>query len=508
MIYLSKSKYCQGKQCAKILWMNQNKKDLFDSSVLNEARLETGNQVGDLAMGYYGDFVEVKFGERRSDMLADTKKYLDAGDKVIAEASFAFGENFCSVDILRVNDDGSFDVVEVKSSTSKNAEDDSDEKNVKEVYLDDMAYQYYVLTACGYRVNSMSLMQLNRSYVRHGELDIHKLFVVEDYTEAVRSRQADVPETLARITAVAEQEAEPPSDDYIGNRCNKPYECGYKAFCWRNMPENNVFDIGFRVRGTKKEELFRAGILTMEDVLNADGCGLSDKPLRQITTKVLGLPPFVDRDGIKEFLDSLWYPLYYFDFETWPQAIPLFDDVWPYEQIPTQYSLHIQNEPGGPLIHKEFLGKEGEDPRRAIAERICEDIPAAGCMIAYYAAFEKTRIKELAGLFPDLSAHLMAIYENTRDLIDPFAKGHYYCEAMGGRTSIKVVLPAFFPDDPELDYHALDLIHNGTEAADAFATLHEQSPEDIEKIRAALLKYCELDTLAMVRILDKLRTLI
>jgi hypothetical protein len=181
--------------------------------------------------------------------------------------------------------------------------------------------------------------------------------------------------------------------------------------------------------------------------------------------------------------------------------------VWPYEQIPTQYSLHIQNEPGGALIHKEFLGKEGEDPRRAIAERICEDIPVDGCMIAYYATFEKTRLKELAGMFPDLSDHLMAIYENTRDLIVPFNAGHYYCEAMGGRTSIKVVLPAMFPDDPELDYHALDLVHDGMEAANAFATLHEQTPEDIAKIRAALLKYCRLDTLAMVKILERLQQL-
>jgi hypothetical protein len=111
-------------------------------------------------------------------------------------------------------------------------------------------------------------------------------------------------------------------------------------------------------------------------------------------------------------------------------------------------------------------------------------------------------------MFPDLSEHLLAIVENTRDLIKPFNDGHYYCEAMGGRTSIKVVLPAFFPDDPELDYHALDLVHDGMEAMNAFATLHEQPPEDIAKIREALLKYCELDTLAMVKILEKLQQIV
>jgi hypothetical protein len=490
-----------------MLWMDQNKRDLFDRSVLSEARLEIGNEVGDLAMGYYGDFAEVKFGEYRSDMLADTQKYLEAGEKVIAEASFVFDGNFCSVDILRINDDGSFDAVEVKSSTSKNVDEDSEEKKVKEIYLDDMAYQYYVLTKCGYRVNSMSLMQLNKEYTRQGELDIHGLFVVEDCTDVIQSMQGEIPSILAGMAAVAEQAAEPDSDDYIGNRCNKPYVCGYKAHCWRDMPENNVFDIGFRLRESKKEEMFHDGLLTMEDVMKA-GRLTNDKQIRQVNTKVMGLPPYINKEGIKEFLDTLWYPLYYFDFETWQQAIPLFDGVWPYEQVPTQYSLHIQHEPGGELIHKEFLGKEGEDPRRAIAEQICKDIPKDGCVIAYYATFEKTRLKELAGLFPDLSDHLNAIIANTRDLIVPFNAGHYYCEAMGGRTSIKVVLPAFFPDDPELDYHALDLVHDGGEAMNAFATLHEQAPEDIKRIRAALLKYCELDTLAMVKILEKLYELI
>jgi hypothetical protein len=487
-----------------MLWMDRNKKDLFDRSVLSGARLEVGNEVGDLAMGYFGDFVEVKFGKHRSDMVTVTHKYLDDGEKVIAEASFVFDGNFCSVDILRVNDDGSFDVVEVKSSTSKNADEEtSEEKKVKAVYLDDMAYQYYVLTNCGYKVNTISLMQLNKEYIRHGELDIHELFVVEDYTDIVKSMQSEIPTTLASITAVAEQKSEPLSDDYIGNRCNKPYECGYKAYCWHDMPENNVFDIGCGLWGSKKDKYYHDGLLTMEDALNA-GVIKSERQIRQIETKLNGLPPHIDKEGIREFLDTLWYPLYYFDFETWQQAIPLFDGVWPYEQIPTQYSLHIQNEPGGELIHKEFLGKEGEDPRRTIAERICEDIPKDGCMIAYWATFEITRLRELAEMFPDLSDHLLAIVENTWDLIVPFNSGHYYCEAMGGRTSIKVVLPAFFPDDPELDYHALDLVHDGMEAANAFATLHEQTPEDIARIRVALLKYCELDTLAMVKILEKL----
>jgi hypothetical protein len=103
-----------------------------------------------------------------------------------------------------------------------------------------------------------------------------------------------------------------------------------------------------------------------------------------------------------------------------------------------------------------------------------------------------------------LSAHLLNIRDNVKDLADPFSKGYYYCREMGGSYSIKVVLPALCGGDPELDYHALDLIHNGSEAMNAFLDLHKRPPEEIAKVRAALLAYCRLDTLAMVKVLEKL----
>ncbi|MCL2142183.1 MAG: DUF2779 domain-containing protein, partial [Methanimicrococcus sp.] len=160
--------------------------------------------------------------------------------------------------------------------------------------------------------------------------------------------------------------------------------------------------------------------------------------------------------------------------------------------------------PRGTERHKEFLAKEGIDPRRPLADHLCADIPKNACVIAYNMAFEKGRIKELAALFPDLSDHLMSIHDNMIDLIIPFQSGAYYCKEMGGSYSIKSVLPALCPNDPKLDYNALNLIHNGSDAMNAYAALVNKSPEEIAKIRAALLAYCRLDTLAMVKILEKL----
>jgi len=159
---------------------------------------------------------------------------------------------------------------------------------------------------------------------------------------------------------------------------------------------------------------------------------------------------------------------------------------------------------GGALLHREFLAEEGKDPRRELAQRLCADIPKNVCVLAYNMGFEKGRIKELAKLFDDLSAHLMKIHDNIKDLMQPFQKRAYYCREMGGSYSIKQVLPALCPDEAELDYHALDLIHNGEDAMTAYTELPGKSPEERRRIRAALLAYCRLDTLAMVKILERL----
>ena len=192
------------------------------------------------------------------------------------------------------------------------------------------------------------------------------------------------------------------------------------------------------------------------------------------------------------------------DFEAFEQVIPEFDGVKPRMHIPFQYSLHIEHEDGR-LEHREFLAKEGTDPRRPIAERLCRDIPADVCVLAYSKAFEAKILKQLAGEFPDLAGHLNAIAANLQDLEVPFKKRAYYSKAMEGRSSIKKVLPALYPEDPALDYHSLEGVHKGDEASEAFATLADHTPEEIAVIREQLLKYCGLDTYAMVKVLEKLR---
>jgi hypothetical protein len=207
---------------------------------------------------------------------------------------------------------------------------------------------------------------------------------------------------------------------------------------------------------------------------------------------------------LHEFLNTLSYPIYHLDFETMQLVVPPYDGTRPYQQIPFQYSLHIEHA-DGTLEHREFLGNSVDDPRRALAEQLCRDIPADACVTAYNKKFECGRLSELADTFPDLSAHLLSISNHIIDLLSPFQKGYCYYPAMGGGFSIKAVLPALFPSDPDLDYHNLEDVHNGTEASAAFEKMGDMAPEERERYRANLLKYCGLDTLAMVKVWEKLR---
>jgi len=480
---LSKTKFCIGVQCPKILWLDANARDKFDESVIDKSRIETGLDVGDLARKYFADVSTIPSYLGMSGMLRKTRRLLESETSVIAEAAFRHGGNYCIVDILRKLDDG-YEIVEVKSSTE-----------IKPHYLHDMAYQAFVLKSCSIPVKKVSLMLVNNQYVRQGELDLQQMFVIHDCTARVMKLQSEIPAMIAEIERVFVQESEPQCD--IGGHCDSPHQCGYKAHCFRGLPKNNVFDIGFSMRAKIKESAYKSGIVSFDNVLNS-GIPLTTKQRRQITATLNDSPPHINKTAIREFLDTVKYPLYHLDFETMQSAIPLWDNARPYEQIPTQYSIHIQDKPFAEPTHREFLAEHGSDPRRALAERLCADIPPNSCVIAYNSSFEKMIIRGLAELFPDLSAHLLSF--DIIDLAEPFKSGAYYHREMGGSYSIKKVLPALCPPSeyPELDYKSL-VIQNGSMAMNAFAENGDKSA-----VRTALLEYCRLDTFAMVRILGKL----
>lgn len=482
---ISKSLYCNYVQCKKMIWLNKYKKEEYVETK-NDSVMENGNEVGDLARSYFGNYSLVKYNDVLIKMIMETKEYLKQKKNIICEASFKFDNLFSSIDILKVDEDG-VSIYEVKSSTL-----------VKDIYKDDASFQAYILRKLGYNVKSVNIMYLNSDYVLKDKLDLSKLFNIEDITKLSIKKEKEIEENVKEINKILDSEEE--VDEDIDVHCFKPYDCPFFKYCSRHLKENNVFEVrGLNIN--KKIELYKKGVIDFKDLLNEK---LNKNYLEQIDFRINNREPKINKEKIKEFLDTLKLPIYFLDFETYQDAIPKYEGQRVYGKVPFQYSLHYYDKDNN-LKHKEFLSKEDIDPRRSLAEQLVKDIPKDVCVLAYNMSFEKTVIKNLAELYNDLRDDLLKINENIKDLMIPFKNRDYYVKEMDGSYSIKYVLPALFKDDPSLNYHNLDLVHNGSEAMDTFKKLGSYSKEEREKVRESLLKYCELDTYAMVKIYEKLK---
>lgn len=499
--YLSKSKYTAFRQCQKNLWMKAYKpeEEVIDPSL--QSRFESGNEVGDLAMGLFGPFEEVTSLDAEGkldlgEMLRKTEDCLARGVENICEASFSWDGNYCAVDILH-RQGGGYAIYEVKSSSNSLVEPISDDE--LRHYAWDIAYQKYVLIQCGVNVTGVYLVQLNKDYVRGKDLDIQMLFLKTEMTRIVDEEYPNVPANIARARKVLECHQEPAKP--ISMACRKPYPCAFWQYCSKHIPKPSVFDL-YRMSFEKALKYYNNSIVTFEDV---QSCKLTARQQVQVVSHLTGKGT-VDKKSIRDFLDqNIRYPLYFLDFETMQDVIPQYEGTKPYQQIPFQYSLHWIEKPGGELKHTAFLAESGKDPRWALAEQLCHDIPLNACITAYNKGFECGRINELAEAFPALRYHLLNIRDNIVDFLDPFRAGYYYLPEMEGSFSIKKVLPALFPSDPQLDYSNLTgSVHNGGEAMTIFPKIKDMAPADKQKARQSLLDYCHLDTLAMVKIWQKL----
>lgn len=494
-IFLTKSKYCKGVQCPKILWMDKFN-PIISEDKNDGSALEEGRRVGELAKGLFGDYVDVPYNENITVRAENTEKLLQSSLNVITEASFIYDNNFCSVDILK-NDSEGVEIYEVKSTSNIEKRYD--------IYLQDVAYQYFVLSNLGLNVKRACLVYLNKEYRRHGELDVIQLFKIKDVTDEILAKQDEVSDKIAMINGFMEscgKGNEPEMD--IGSYCFSPYNCVFWEYCTRDLPKPNVFDLVGGMRTSTKFKKYHNGIISFED-LQKDNLG--EKYLEQIDFELNDREPKIEKETIKEFLSTLKYPLYFIDYESFSCAIPEYEGTGPYQQIPFQYSLHIIQEEGASVEHKEFLSEIDDDNLiRTFAESMVNALPEDGSVIVYNRTFEESHVnKKLAEMYPDLKDEIERINGNIVDIKVPFSKRNYYVKEMKGSASLKFVLPALYPDDEELDYGELPGVHKGDEASRAFLSLKHETPERQEEIRHGLLEYCKLDTYAMVKIWERFR---
>lgn len=483
--YLSKSLYIKGLQCHKALWLHKNRPELKTKpSVTQLVAFESGTEVGILAQKLFTGGLLVPYdGMSHAEQLTMTKDALDRGEKTIYEATFSFDNVFVKVDILHQGESG-WEIYEVKSSTE-----------CKDVYLNDIAVQQYVVSGSGLPVAGTYLIHINNRYKRNGDIDVEKLFTILDVTEKTMARQSSVPN---KLTAMRKALGENMPTIDIGKHCEAPYACDFKAHCWSHIPAESVFSL--RDHGKPDPyKLYQQGIINLRDI-----------PLETLKWRQrLQIDGFhnqnnvVNTAAIRKFIDALWYPLCFLDFETtYMTPVPLFEGTRPFQQVPFQYSLHIIDKPNSALHHYDFLAPTGENPQIQFLQSLLAVIPEEACVLTWNQSFEKGRLEELAEYSPDHRQVIDTITRNIRDLMAPFKRKDIYHWQFAGSYSIKAVLPALVP---ELNYKEL-AVSNGEMAANTWLQLHHECNEvQIMKSRQQLLEYCHLDTLAMVRILEKMR---
>lgn len=487
---LSKSTFLKGCQCPKALWLYKNQPELrAEISSQQQAIFSQGTSVGELAQRLFpgGKSAQPATPFEYQKSVAYTQQLIEQGEKIIYEACFQFEGVLCAIDIL-VKEKNKWIAFEAKSSTE-----------VKDIYLLDCGLQYYIISNSGIKLDDISVIHINNQYVRGGELDLKQLFTIKSVKNEVLELRDFVKQKIDELKSVASAKKCPVVD--IGPHCSDPYECDFINHCWNKIPDVSVFNL-VRLSTKKKFELHKEGIVEFKDIPKT--YPLSEGQQMQVES-YLEKKSFIDKDAIKDFISELTYPIHYLDFETFQTAVPLFDGSRPYQQIPFQYSLHYKSDKNSGVLHSEFLAEaNNDDPRITLIETLLEATSSPGKILTYNQSFEITRLREMANTFPKYKNEIEERISRVADLMLPFQQRWYYIPAMNGSYSIKSVLPALIP---ELSYKDLEIGDGGT-ASVAFTSLYQNpNPEEIKKIRSALLEYCKMDTYAMVRLLEHLENL-
>ena len=484
---LSKSKYLAGLQCAKLLWYHYNAKEKIPApDEATEAIFEQGHLVGELAKSLFPGGMEVAKGT--VDFARVLPESLDAVKlrKPLFEAAFRYKNAFARADILNPVARDEWDIIEVKSSTS-----------VKDINLHDLALQRYTYEGAGLKIRHCRLLYIDNEYVKRGPIDPEKLFAREDVSRRVAELLPGVEGNLTKMVEVILLKKHP--DIKIGPHCSDPYDCPLHGLCWDFLPEDNVFTL-YRL-GQKGFDLLKMGIETIVEI--PDDYRLSDAQGIQMESLKSGRP-FIDKSALRRFLTSLSYPLCFLDFETFATAIPLFDDVHPYQQIPFQYSLHIIPSEGARPEHHAYLADGNDDPRIEILRQLETLLGDRGSIMAYHAGFEKGVLQKSTEAYGRYVPWYEKIEPRVVDLLQPFRSFHYYHPEQKGSASIKSVLPALTGKG----YEDLEIADGGAAAREYLrVTFGTVSGSEKQEVRRQLLDYCGLDTLGMTSIVAALRKL-
>lgn len=499
---ISKSNYIEFLVHPAYLWLkkfDKNKlppideatQDIFDAGNLFESYVEK----------LFPDAVKIGFDRNDFDtynsMPRRTQEAVDSGIDVILQGRLEANNTTCIFDVLKRVDENTFDLIEIKSSSSAKPE-----------HSYDLAFQKEVLEGAGLKIRNTSVIHYNSDYVRQGEIDVEELAIETDITEDVNSLQEVTREQIKSAFHVLDL---PKCPDLSPRYINELQVVGTK---WKDYWMDVFFYINKEISDSSIYKLCRLDpdlIGTLEDMgveeikdIPEDIGNLHPKQLTQIQTTKTG-ERIIDKEKIKEFIEGFEYPLYFFDYETLASVIPMFDGMKPYQGYPFQYSLHILDSPEAELRHEEYLHAENSNPMPQLIEKMKKDFGDRGTILTWNMSYEKKCNERMAEIYPEHSDFLLGLNERVDDLMIPFFQQWIIDKDFFGSASVKYVLPVMVP---ELSYKDLT-VSDGMKARRTWTQtiLENKNTWNKDEILKNLGDYCTLDTYAMVRILEELKNL-
>jgi predicted RecB family nuclease len=480
---LSKSRFAAGVQCHKLLWWKVHEPgavELQPDKVLQD-RFDQGTQVGVLARGRFPSGVLIDFPHNAVEQrLQRTRQALAAHVPVIFEASFVADNTYVAVDILERLDKG-FRLIEVKSSSSQ-----------KDEHIPDAAVQVHVAQQSGIDVRVVEIMHLNKEF-RHP--DLGDLFENADVTTPVDDMLPGIP---AEIEAQLEVLRGPLPLVAIGVHCFEPRECPFRERCWPQSPDHiiKLYNVGPK----KACDYMLTGVHSIADIPPRQK--LPDAAKRQIRS--MNENRLIAEPRLAAALEPFDVRLGFLDFETISRAVPVWPGMAPWEQAAAQFSYH-EARADGTYSHVGYLAEGSHDARPELARAMIEATAGAE-KVVMYTSFERTQIRSLQRAMPDQALGLKRLEDKLIDL-HPVIRDHVYHPEFRGSFSLKYVLHPLVPELTYSDLVIVDGLVASVEIARLLFVAQRISPEERDRVRKDLLDYCERDTWAMVKLLERLREL-
>ena len=476
-VSISKSRYMSGLQCPKKMWLAIHKKEISEKPDINlQFIFDEGHKVGEFAREWRGKGTLIELDWNNSDKaFEETNTALNKGTKRIYEAGFQKNGFRAFVDIIEKKKDGTWRVIEVKSTARP-----------KEAHIPDLAFQCWLMEENGLKVSEAGVVHLNKQGIWP---DKKSILTYTELTEKIKAELKNSPKNAKRLIKVAQITEEP--DIEPGEQCYAPYQCDYLEYC--GVSENNC-SLNYlpRLGQGQRTELANKGWEELKDIPAKNNIlnSTQQKWLKAYASK----KPYIDKEYITDWFKQLRYPLYSFDFETIAYGLPRYDGISPFQKIPFQFSCHKQNKGGEIKKSGFYLHKDKSDPRLQVIKAMIKCLGKRGSIIAWNASFERGVMKDLAKEFPEYSSELIAFTERLIDPIPIFRNAYFHPKAQGS-ASLKMVGNALLPD---ADYSKMEVGDGST----AFVTWHNwingQSTETTEQ---ALLDYCNQDTLIPLNLL-------